>query len=83
MSLMSTSEARGPSVMHVLASSGLYLIRLALYLLLTVRSGLVLRYKDLLPKNIATRIICQFRLLPGNKVSAIQRGVAMRMDEVR
>lgn len=41
------------------------------------------RYKDLLPKSIATGIICKFRLLPGNKVSAIQRGVVKRMDQVR
>ena len=40
------------------------------------------RYKDLLPKNIATEIVCKFRLLPGNKVSAIQRGVVKRMNEV-
>eukprot|EP00903_Cladosiphon_okamuranus_P007831 g7577.t1 len=39
------------------------------------------RYKDLLPKNIATGIVCKFRLLPGNKVSAIQRGVVKRMDQ--
>lgn len=41
------------------------------------------RAKDLLPKNIATQIVCKFRLLPGNKVSAIQRGVVKRMDDVR
>ncbi|CAN0396222.1 unnamed protein product [Pylaiella littoralis] len=41
----------------------------------------VTKYKDLLPKNIATGIICKFRLLPGNKVSAMQRGVVMRMDK--
>ncbi|CAM9975129.1 unnamed protein product [Ectocarpus sp. 6 AP-2014] len=39
------------------------------------------KYKDLLPKSIATGIICKFRLLPGNKVSAIQRGVVERMNK--
>ncbi|CAN0133236.1 unnamed protein product [Scytosiphon promiscuus] len=39
------------------------------------------KYKELLPKSIATGIVCKFRLLPGNKVSAIQRGVVKRMDE--
>ncbi|CAM9377625.1 unnamed protein product, partial [Discosporangium mesarthrocarpum] len=38
-------------------------------------------YKDLLPRKFSTNLVCHTRLLPGNKVSAIQIGLVKRIKE--